>query len=211
MDNRKLLVGLLWDVGVPAVVFYAGRALGLDAPLALAAAGLTALLRVAYVAAFRRRLDGLAAFVAGTVVLLLAVSLLTGDPRILLAKESILSGAVGLLLVGSCAIGRPILYALIRRLNAGKPEALARLDERWRTQPSFRRRFTVLSSVIGCVLLLESAVRLVLVHLLPLDVMAGLSPVLHVGTLGLLAGWVMWYRRRPLTAAATGQEHAHAR
>ena len=30
MDKRKLLRGLLWDVGLPAVVYYGGRALGYD-------------------------------------------------------------------------------------------------------------------------------------------------------------------------------------
>jgi hypothetical protein len=40
MDKRKLIMGLLWDVGLPAVVFYVGRALGFAALPALVAAGL---------------------------------------------------------------------------------------------------------------------------------------------------------------------------
>jgi hypothetical protein len=149
MDKRKLITGLLWDVGLPAVVFYVCRALDFDVMLALAASGLAALIRVGCVAAVRRWLDGLAALVGVSFVLLLVVSLLTEDPRILLVRESILSGAVGLLLVGSCAIGWPILYTFVRRLNAGKEELLAQWDERWRTQPSLRRHFVMLSMVIG--------------------------------------------------------------
>src|SRR5262245_31297629 len=126
MDKRKLVLGLLWDVGLPAVAFYVCRAFGLDVLLSLAAGGLVAVLRVGWVAARRRRLDGLAAFVAGTFVSLLIVSLLTGDPRIVLAKDSILTGAAGLLLVGSCVVGRPVLYALVRRFFADRPEMLAR-------------------------------------------------------------------------------------
>ena len=105
---RKHLIGLLWDLGLPLVVYYAGRILGYDVLPALAAAAGAALLRVAFIAVVRRRLNGLAAFVGGTFALLLVVSLLTGDPRILLAKESVLSGAAGLLLVGSmlCSAGR---------------------------------------------------------------------------------------------------------
>jgi intracellular septation protein A len=193
MDKRVLLMGLLWDVGLPAVVFYVCRALGFDILPALAAGGLAALIRVGCVAAVRHRLDGLAALVGVTFALLLVVSLLTGDPRILLAKESILSGAAGLLLVGSCLIGRPVLYALVRRLNAGKDELLAQLDQRWRTQPSFRRHFVVLSAVMGSVLLTE---------LLPIDVMASLSLVLHAGTIALLVCWALWYRGRRQRAVA---------
>ncbi|MFI7644057.1 VC0807 family protein [Nonomuraea sp. NPDC049400] len=202
MDRRALLMGLLWDVGLPAIVFYVCRALGFDVLLALAVGGLAALIRVGFIAVVRHRLDGLAALVGVTFALLLAVSLLTGDPRILLARESILSGAAGLLLVGSCAIGRPVLYTLLRRLNAGKDEMLAQLDERWRTQPTFRRHFVLLSTVIGGVLLTESIVRLLLIYLLPIDVMAALSPTLQIGTIALLICWVLWYRGRGQRAVA---------
>ena len=39
MDKRKLVRALLWDVGLPAVVYYGGRALGYDVLPALAAGG----------------------------------------------------------------------------------------------------------------------------------------------------------------------------
>lgn len=204
MDKRKFLLGLLWDVGLPAVVYYAGRAFGYDVLPALAAAGVAALIRVAFVAVVHRRLDGLGALVGATFAVLLVASLLTGDPRILLARESLLSGAAGVLLVGSCLIGRPLVYTLARKLNAGKPELLAEWDERWRSQPRFRRRFTMLSAVIGGVLLADAIVRLVLVYLLPVNVMANLSPVLHVGSLAVLVGLGLWYRKRAV-------EQAHAR
>ncbi|MFB9469763.1 VC0807 family protein [Nonomuraea salmonea] len=194
MDKRQLIKDLLWDVGLPTVVFYLCRALGLEALPALAVGGLAALARVGYVAVVRRRLNGLAALVSATFVLLLAASLLTGDPRILLAKESILAGAAGLLLVGSCVVGRPIVYAVIRRLDDAE-----RWEERWRTEPALRRHFTTLSLVMGTGLLLDAVVRGVLICLLPIDTMAGLSMALHVATLALLAVWVLWYRGRRVT------------
>lgn len=209
MNKRELVLGLLWDVGLPAVAFYVCRALGLDVLLSLTVGGLVAVLRVVWVAATRRRLDGLAAVVAGTFVLLLVVSLITGDPRVLLAKESILTGSIGLLLLGSCVVGKPVLYPLIRRFFAGKPETAARLDLRWHTQPGFRRHFTLLSAVIGGVLLAEAIVRVVLIFLLPADVMAGVSTALHLGTLGGLVAWLLWFRGRRQQAAA--REVAHAR
>jgi hypothetical protein len=201
---RKLLTGLLWDVGLPLVVYYAGRILGFDVLPSLAAAAGVALLRVAVVAVAQRRRNGLAAIVAGTFALLLVVSLLTGDPRILLAKESVLSGAAGLLLVGSCLVGRPLVYAIARKANAGKPEVLAGWDERWRTQSAFRKHFTTLTAVFGGVLLADAIVRLILVYTLPIDTMADLSPVMHVTALGLLIAWSLWYRNHRSRAVQSG-------
>jgi hypothetical protein len=203
MDKRALLLGLLWDVGLPAAAYYGGRALGLDAELALAAGGGLAAVRVAYVAAVRRRLDGLAAVVVGAFVLLLVASLLTGDPRILLARESIVSGGLGLLLLGSCAVGRPVLYAMLRRLYAGKAEVLARWDVLWRAQPGFRRVFTLMSLVWGAGLLAEAVIRVPLLYLLPVDALAAVSTLLQLGAIGLLLCWTLWYRRRRQRAAAT--------
>jgi hypothetical protein len=196
--QKKLLIGLLWDIGLPAVAYYACRALGYDVLPALAAGGVAALLRVAFVAVVRRRLNGIGLIMGATFALLLVVSLFTGDPRVLLARESVLSGAGGLLLVGSCLIGKPLIYTAARKLNAGKAELLAQWDELWRTQPGFRRRFTTLSAVMGCILLADAIVRLVLVYLLPVDTMANLSPVLHFGALALLAGCALWHRKHAM-------------
>lgn len=196
--QKKLLIGLLWDIGLPAVAYYGGRALGYDVLPALAAGGVAALLRVAFVAAVRRRLNGIGLIMGATFALLLVVSLFTGDPRVLLARESVLSGAGGLLLVGSCLIGKPLIYTAARKLNAGKAELLAQWDELWRTQPQFRRRFTTLSTVMGCILLADAIARLVLIYLLPVDTMANLSPVLHFGALALLAGYALWHRKHAM-------------
>lgn len=181
----------------------------------MAAGGAAALVRVAWVGVVRRRLDGLAAIVGVSFGLLLVVSLLTGDPRVLLLRESVLSGAAGLLLAGSCVIGKPLIYAVARRFitSSGKAELIAQWDERWRTQPAFRRHFFLLSAVPGVVLLAESLLRAVLVYSLPVDVMAGLSTVLHVGTIGMLAVWLLWFRSRRQHAAASrmAEEPTHAR
>ncbi|MFG1627030.1 VC0807 family protein [Kribbella sp. NPDC049227] len=207
MQKKAVLIGLLWDLGLPAAVFYGARALGYDVLPALVAGGVAALIRVAFVAVVRRRLNGLAALVGGTFAVLVIVSLLTGDPRILLAKESVLSGAAGLLLVGSCLLGKPLVYTLGRKLNTGKPDVLAQWDERWRTEPAFRGHFMKLTAVFGGVLLADAIVRLVLIYSLPVDLMANLSPVLHVAALAVLVGLALWFRSRRQRA----MEQANAR
>ncbi|MGW3570329.1 VC0807 family protein [Streptomyces sp. NPDC000941] len=214
MDKRAPLMGLLWDIGLPTAAYYVCRWAGVEARLALIAGGVIALARVGFVAVTRRRLDGLGAVVAATFALMLAVSVLTGDPRTLLAREPLVSGSLGLLLLGSCLLGRPVLYSLVRRLNSGKGELLARWDELWRTTPSFRRVFTVMSLVWGAGLLTEAAVRIFLIYLLPIDTAAGTSTLVQLATIALLVGWSLWYRRRRLSTAASnavGTEASRAR
>jgi hypothetical protein len=211
MDKRALLMGLLWDIGLPAVAYYACRGLGGEIWWALIAGGAVALARIGYVAAAQRRLDGLAAVVAVAFVLLLVASALTGDQRILLARESILSGSLGLLLLGSCLLGRPVLYGLVRRLNSGKEELLASWDELWRTRPAFRRVFVLMSVVWGAGLLIEAVVRIPLIYLLPVDTAAGMSTLLQLATIALLTGWSLWYRGRRLRTAATAAKGVEGR
>lgn len=196
MTKKTVLLGVVWDIGLPAAVYYGARGLGYDVLPALVAGALAAVIRVGYVAVVRRRLDGLAAVVGGTFGVLLIVSLLTGDPRILLAKESVLSGAAGLLLVGSCLVGKPIVYTLARKVHAGKAEQLAQWDEQWQTQPAFRKHFMTLTAGFGVVLLVDAVVRVVLIYSLPVDLMANLSPVLHIAALAVLGGWAMVYKNR---------------
>jgi len=204
MDKRTLITGLAWDIALPAVVFYVLDAAGVDTALALAAGGAAALLRVAAVATVHRRLDGVAAVVAAGFVLVLVVSLITGDPRVLLVRESLLTGALGLLLVGSCAIGKPALYALVRRAHSGNRAMLAHLAQRWHDDPGFRARFTLPSLVIGGVLLVESVARIVLICTLPLEVMPGVSTGLHLGAIAILVVFAMWLRNRR-RRAGTGE------
>lgn len=195
---HKLLIGLLWDLGLPAAVYYGAHGLGYEVQTSLVAAAVAALLRLGFVAVVHRRLDAVAAIVGGTFAVLLLISLLTDDPRILLAKESVLSGAAGLLLVGSCLARHPLVYTLARKATEA-PD----WDDRWRTDPSFRRHFTTLSWLFGAVLLLDAIVRLILIYTLPLDTMANLNPVLHLTALALLAAGALWFRKRRGAATPT--------
>ncbi len=214
MDKRAPLMGLLWDIGLPTAVYYVCRGAGVEVRLALITGGAIALARVGFIAASRRRLDGLGAVVAVTFALVLAVSAFTGDPRILLVREPLVSGSLGLLLLGSCLLGRPVLYGLVRRLNSGKGELLARWDELWRTEPSFRRVFTMMSLVWGAGLLTEAVLRISLIYLLPVDTAAGTSTLVQLATVVLLGGWSLWYRRwrlRTAASSAVGAELSRAR
>lgn len=214
MNKRAPLMGLLWDIGLPAAAYYVCRGAGVEARTALIAGGVVAVARVGLVAVTRRRLDGLGALVVAGFAVMLAVSMLTGDPRILLARESLVSGSIGVVLLGSGLLGRPVLYSLVQRLNSGRGEGSARLEEPLRTRPAFRRFFVVMSIVWGAGLVTEAVVRIAVIYLLPVDAATGASTLLQVGAIALLGGWSLWYRRRWLgtvAGAPVGKEASHAR
>ncbi|MEU7852733.1 VC0807 family protein [Nonomuraea sp. NPDC049141] len=202
MNRSTLLKTLLPDVALPIAVYYACRRFGVDEQVALLLGAAAALVRVLLVAAVRRRFNGLAALVCGGFAIGLLLAFLTGDPRFVLAKESILSGSLGLLLLGSCLVGRPLMYALMRRLTADNPQKLAEWERLWHSAPEFRRLFRTLTLVWGVGLLAEAIIRIPLIYRLPLDVMTGLSTVLQLATFALLIGWSLLYRQRRMAKAA---------
>ncbi|MEV1168794.1 VC0807 family protein [Nonomuraea sp. NPDC049784] len=196
MNRSALIKGVLADVVLPVAVYYVCRAVGLDQMPALLLGGLAALLRIAIVAARLRRFDGLAALVAAGFGVAIVLAALTGDPRLVLAKESIVSGLLGLLLLGSCLVGRPLMYALMRRLNAEDHDKLAEWARLWQARPEFRRVFTTITLVWGAGALAEALVRLPLIYSIPLDVMTGVSTALQLGTIVVLMAWTLLYRKR---------------
>ncbi|MFB9837139.1 VC0807 family protein [Actinoallomurus acaciae] len=182
-DARNAVRTLIWEIGAPVIVYYALHLFGASAVLSLAAATAVSLGRTLFVAARDRRLDGFAALMAVMFGIGLALTLITGDPRVALAKDSVMSGVAGAAFLGSCVVGRPLMFAMARRVL---PEARqAEADDRWRNDPGYRSRLVVLSLIWGVILLTEALVRIVLVYTLPVDVMVGLSQGLQFAAIGL--------------------------
>ncbi|MFC4117799.1 VC0807 family protein [Nonomuraea zeae] len=202
MNKSSLLKTLIPDVVLPVAVYYACRRLGVAEECSMLLGAAAALVRVLLAAVVGRRFNGLAALVCAGFAAGALLTLVTGDPRFLLAKESFLSGLLGLLLLGSCLVGKPLMYALMRRLTAGDPGKLAEWERLWASAPQFRKVFLTLTLVWGAGLLAESIVRVPLIYSLPLDVMVGLSTVLQLATFALLIGWSLLYRRARLSRAA---------
>src|SRR5690349_15355915 len=89
-----MLRGLLWDVGLPVLTYYALHLLGASDWVALLAASGVAAARIGWTALRHRALNQFA-----TVMLLVygigfALAFATGDPRALLLKNSLITGAV---------------------------------------------------------------------------------------------------------------------
>jgi len=199
-DPRALVRNLIWDVGAPILVYYPLRLLGVSMVLALTAATAVALGRIAFVALRDRRFDGFAALMAAMFGIGLVLTLATGDPRVILAKDSVVTGVLGIAFLGSCVVGRPLMYALARRMLP--PERQAEADTRLGSDPRYRARLVTMSAVWGVILLAEAVARVVLVFTLPVDLMFGLSHVLQFAAVGLAILWSFLYGRRARRRAA---------
>lgn len=187
---------MLVEVGLPVLTYYGLHAIGVSDYWALLAATVVAGLRLGFVALHHRKLDGFAAFMMAIFAVGLALSFATGDARFMLAKDSTSTAIAGLIFLGTCVVGRPISFYAAQRFVATSGRSDMWWDDMWQTSPAFRRGFRVMSLVWGAGLLVEAAVRIPLIYVLPIDVMVGLSTVLQLMAFALLITWNVWYGRR---------------
>jgi intracellular septation protein A len=199
---KKLLPIVLLDVLPVVAAYYVLRLAGVGEYAALLVATGAGAVRVAWVAIKDRRLDGFAACTGLVFALGLVLSFVTGDERFLLAVKSVTTAVLAVVLIGTCVARKPAAFGIAKRFGAEDGATAARWDVLYADRPAFRRVYLVMTLVWAGALLAESAVRVPLVYLLPIDVMTGLSTGLLLGTLGLLGLWSAWYGKRGELAAS---------
>jgi hypothetical protein len=194
MDIRMLVRGLAWDVGLPVLAYYVLHVLGASDWVALLASTVLAGLRVVWVAVRDRSLNLFATVMLIVFGLGLILTFVSGDPRFLLLKESFVTGAVGLTFLVTAVVGhRPLTLAARQSWAPAEASALA---EQYGSDPDVRRGYRFTSLVWGGVLVGESAIRVPLVYLLPVDVMVGLSTAMLVAAFVGLSIWTArWVAR----------------
>lgn len=144
----------------------------------------------------RRRVDALSVLVLAGIGLSLLAMLGGGSAKFLQLRENLVSALIGLVFLGSAAIGRPLIYQLARAGLARKsPEDVAAFEAK-RDTPRFRRVMTTMTLVWGVGLLVSSAIACALVFVLSIHDYMIVGPFVGYGSMGVLALWTMWYRRR---------------
>ena len=192
--SPKLLIrGLAWDIGLPLVAYYGLHALGATDWVALLAASAVAGLRMIWGAVRDRRLNLLALVMLLVFGVGLGLALIGGDPRFLLLKDSFTTTVVGLAFLGTTLFDRPLTLAAMERFNPERAEVLA---QRYRDDHHVRHGYRLTSWVWGAGLLVEAALRVPLIFLLPIDVMVAVSQAMMIAAFALLIAWTSWYSRR---------------
>lgn len=196
--------GLALDVGLPLAAYYALHMVGASDWVALLAGMAVAGVRIAVVALRTRTPNPFAMVLLVSFGMGLTLALFTGDIRFLLLKDSMTTAVVGLMFLGLAAVGQPLTLAAAKTWEPARAEVLS---EQFRTSSAVRHWHLTASVVWGVGLLVEAAVRVPLVYLLPVAVMVAVSAGLMITSYAALVGWTGWYLRR---ARARGASRAHA-
>jgi hypothetical protein len=185
-SSARPLLGLIWDAGIPVFGFYTLKILGASDWAALLAATLFAGGRVFWVALRSRRMTWFAAMMMLVFGVGLALAFVVGDPRLMLAKNSVGGALIGGLFLASLATKRPLTLIAFQTWRPRDADALA---QAYHDDSAVRRVFRRSAWVWGIGMILEAALRLPLIYLVPLSVSVGLSAALSATVIGGLAIW----------------------
>ena len=193
---RPLFQTILLDVAPPLVAYYGLRALGVSEYVALLSATVLSGARVVYGVVKSRRLDPFAVYLLLTFGLSLAVGLATTDPKLILIGNTLVNGIGGLLFLGSCVVGTPLTQVVGERFRPAD-DAEPTPDEARR----IRRVHVRLSAMWGVGLLVEVAIRLVVIAHLSVDAANGVNSAVTLPVIGLLVLATVVVSRRAAPAA----------
>jgi hypothetical protein len=144
----------------------------------------------------RRRLDALSLLVLFGIALSLLVYLWGGSVRVLQLRERLVTIVVAFVFLGSAAIGRPLMYELVRAFLARTNSPDLERVEAARDSTMFKRGMTIMTLVWGFGLLADAGLSILLVYVLSISVYLVVNPVLGYASIGSLALWNVWYGRR---------------
>ena len=158
-----------------------------------------------------RRIDAVSLLALGGIVLSLLAFFGGGSVKFLQLREKLVTVIVALVFLGSAAVGRPLIYQLVRAGLKRRSSSELESFEALRDDGLFKRSMTIMTLVWGFGLLAEAAVSAALVFSLSIGQYLLVAPVLGYATMGGLGLWTFWYakrRRRIGTARRAAQAEA---
>ena len=174
------------EFGLPLAAYYGLRAAGVGIFAALLVAAVVSAVIASVPVIRHRRLDGLATYVATMMVCGVGVSLLAGSTQFLLAREALLTEITGAWFIASLWGYRPLAYLLSRPLLEGRFQWPPHWDELWDRSPRFRHMWRVSSVLWGIGTLADAALRVIMAHTLPPDLVPALGTALYAATSAVL-------------------------
>ncbi|MFF0146197.1 VC0807 family protein [Amycolatopsis sulphurea] len=147
--------------------------------------------------AVQRRIDPIGVgSIAGFTVLLVVLALSGGSELVLKLRDTLLTGPVGIVFLGSALIGKPLLPVLMRFAGKRGAESEGRL-----TGVARQRALTVLTALIGGMLVLHALAILMLALLLPTATFLTVSQPAGWAVIGLGVLACLGYRNRARATA----------
>ncbi|WP_229876634.1 VC0807 family protein [Streptomyces nojiriensis] len=191
---RTVATPILFTVALPLAVFYALRSQGIGQWLALTASGAVPAVRMAVVAAARRRVDSFEAFMIGMLAVRVVTSLLVGSPRVILVKDAGLAAAAGLWILGSLLVAKPFAFQAGQSWHG--PAAARTREAAWSVSPALRSGLTRLTVLWGCAQLLDCGAGVLVALLLPVESVPALNRAKGLALLCVVVLITVSYSRR---------------
>jgi hypothetical protein len=197
-DERPERRGLIWNIGVNAVLPYATYLLlswyGIATVPALVAGAVFPLTSTVVGMIRSRRVEAL-----GIIVLVATGASVLGalwftSPYLVLVKGSLMTGLIGLLFLGSLAAHRPLIYyaALAGQDEAARHDA----DAQWQAEPNYRLLMRRLTLAWGLAMMTDAILRVLLIPYLPIAVFLPVSELMWYALFGVMMAWSWRYGRR---------------
>ncbi|HEY3723265.1 MAG TPA: VC0807 family protein [Acidimicrobiia bacterium] len=186
------------DVVVPIVAYQAMvQLLGVSRVPALVLSGAFPAMNVVRRYVRDRRVDPIGVIVLVSILVGAVVSLASGSEKLTLLRESFLTAAFGVAFLVSLAVGKPVMFLLVRQFVAQEDEhRLAEWDAMWSDVPEFRRVMRQMTAVWGVALLSEFALKVLMIETLSTDVVQAVSGPLLLCVIALLiVVSIRWGRR----------------
>jgi|HigsolmetaGSP12D_1036236.scaffolds.fasta_scaffold00446_15 hypothetical protein len=163
-NKFQALLPFLLDLIIPVIVYHVLHHIGLSDFIALTASGMAAGMTTVIETILRRRLDGIGLLVVIEIVLSIALMFWTNDPRILLIKPSFYVAAAAIYAWTTCFVGRPFSYEVAKPMaTKGDPIRQAAYELAWERSRPFQRGEKIMTAGWGIVMMLEAALRIVVV------------------------------------------------
>ncbi len=143
-----------------------------------------------------RRADALSLLVLFGIALSLLAYLGGGSIKLLQLRERLVTIVVAFVFLGSAAIGRPLMYELVRAFLARSNSPDLERVQSLRDNSFFKRGMTIMTLVWGFGLLADAALSILLVFVLPISAYLIVSPIVGYATIGSLTLWNLWFGRR---------------
>jgi hypothetical protein len=146
--------------------------------------------------AHNRRIDALSMVVLLGLGLSLLAFLGGGSVRLLQLRERLVTAFVGIVFLGSAAIGKPLMYELVRAFLARANDPELQRVESLRNDDFFRAGMTIMTLVWGVGLVADAAASIALVYVLSIRTYLVVNQIMGYATIGSLTLWNLWFGRR---------------
>jgi hypothetical protein len=206
---RSVAMIVIVDMAAPLAAYSLLRSAGLTAVTALLLSGVFPALGVTVGVIRHRRLDVVGALVLAGIVVGTVLGLVSHSARLLLVEGSVPTAVFGVACLGSLWARHPLMFGFAREFT-GPDTARGREMTRLWQYDGYQHVFRVITAVWGVALLLEAALRLVIVHNTSTGTALAISTVTPFLWVAIISAWTVAYgtrrkKRGERMAATTGE------